>query len=410
MALDKPVHPKGSIILKILIVLLLGLLLTSILYPSYQWKQQNQQRDICRLRMENLLYVSREYASKTKTYTENLDQYLTFISDDSVWIDPPRYEIESLVRDESGKDSLMVDFTDEFHLSHLTVDNLRPDSIQVRAVPRPQFRNLPITTLILTCPSPISAVYREKNVTDHALLLYAGQRMNYQWIYPEPVLMKATEALISLPLDSLRECPTMHTPYKLHVNVRARLEGTVNFLVNKTPVDTNVTRDTLILDLLNHHIESVSLTDVMLAVQQDTALIPKRDSLLAATFHQKLAAVKPNRSFDVSGDYSINVPADSMPNWDNPLRIKRSVFVMHIDSLSQALKKFPDFQELASRISYNESYRVAKIDTVGITILCPIDSLYHEPGRSIIKDIFGVGPPKNHGQVVNGDLSWSEKR
>lgn len=421
MAPDKSARPKGSIILKILILILLVVLLVSIYVPKSEWQAQNQKRDICRLRMENLSYVIREYGVKNARYNDVLPQYLSFIKTDSVALEVPRYEIESLTRDpESGRDSLLVDFTDEFRLSRFSADTLRraqfvddaisPDSVHVYVVPHPQFDKIPVPTLVLTSSSPITVIPREKNVTDHAILIYSDHRMTYDWIMPPLVPMKATEALISLPADSLRDCPTTHTSYKLNVNVRSSLEGTVNFLVNQDPVDTNVTRDTLMVDLFNHRLKTEALAEVLVIVKEDSALIAKKDSILVARFRQRVLDVQPKQAFDMNGDHTINVPADSMINWDNPSRIRAAVFAAHVDSLSEVLKNLEEFRSLIPKVSYKESYRIAKIDTVGVTIRCPIDSLYRESDRSLFQRIFGVGAAKNHGYVENGDLSWSEKK
>ena len=421
MPLDQSTRPKGSILLKLLILVLLLLLLTSILIPKSEWEEQSKERDICRLQMENLSYVIREYGIKTLGFIDNLDDYLAFIRTDSVLMDPARYEIESLTRDpESGKDSLLVEFSDVFRLSHFAADTLRRvqmvgdtlllDSVQVRAVPRPQFEKIPVSTLVLTSESPITVFYREKNIDDRAILVYSDHQINYDWILPDPVLMKSSEALISLPVDSLRNCPTSHEPYKLNVNVRSRLEGTANFLVHKDTVDAYIGRDTLMVDLFNHRLKTEALAEVLVIVKEDTTLIEKKDSILVAHFLQRTADVKHKQTFEVTGDHTITVPADSMVNWEDSLRIRRAVFVAHVDSLSLVLKGLEAFRALLPRVSYTESYKIAKVDTIGVTVRCPIDSLYHQPDRSILMNIFGVGPARNHGYVENGDLSWSEKR
>ncbi len=411
MSLDKSAQPKGSLILKLIILLLLGLLLFSILYPSSQWKRQAEEQNVCRLRMENLLYATREFAAKNARYSENLDDYLEFIRDDSVLFEAARYEIESLVRDtESGKDSLLLDFTDEFHLARFRWDFIPPDSVLIRAVPHPEFSNIPVTLFAARSASPIQVEERRKNVQDHAVLIYSDSRIEYQWSYPDPVQLKATEALLSLPVNDLRECPVAEKPYKIHINIRALFEGTVNFTVFDLPVSPNITQDSLILDLFNHRLKTEALGEVMIAVKEDSALLAMKDSVLVARFLKAVAGVKTKQTYDVNGDYTSTMPADSISNWDNPLRIRNSVFVAHVDSLSRTLKNNEAFLALAPRIGYTETYRIAKVDTIGVTIHCPLDSLYRPAKRSIIDKIFGVGTPPNHGLIENGDLSWSEKR
>jgi hypothetical protein len=411
MSLDKSAQPRGSLILKLIILLLLGLLLFSILYPHAQWKKQAVEQGVCRLRMENLLYATREFAAKNARYSENLNDYLEFIRDDSVLFETARYDVESLVRDtESGKDSLLLDFTDEFHLAGFRWDFIRPDSVVIRAMPHPEFSDIPVTLFTARSAAPIKVEERRKNVQDHAVLIYADSRIDYQFIYPDPVPLKATEAILSLPVADLRECPVAEKPYKIHINIRALFEGTVNFTVYDLPVSPNITQDSLILDLFNHRLKTEALGEVLIAVKEDSALIAKKDSILFARFLQAVAGVKSKQTYDVNGDYTTTMPVDSLGNWNHPQRIRRAVFVTHVDSLSLALKHDASFLALAPRIGYTETYRIAKVDTIGVTIQCPLDSLYHPAKRSIIYKIFGVGTPPNHGSIENGDLSWSEKR
>ena len=321
---------------------------------------------------------------------------------------------------ESGKDSLLVDFTDDFHLSHFDFQKLRnvtamgdsiiPDSMHVYAVSHPEFTKIPVSTLVLTCDSPINMQNREKNITDHAILIWADSPINYDWLIPDPYLMASREALISIHTEELAECPTSHLPYKLNVNVRSVLEGAINFFVDSDSAEPNITQDTLMYDLLNHRLKTEALAEVLVLIKDDSTLIDKKDSLLVAFFIERVNEVKPDESFEVTGDHTINVPADSMANWADSTRIRRSVFVAHVDSLSLILKDIEEFKQLAPRVRYEETYMIAKIDTVGVTIKCPIDSLFREPDKSFTKKIFGVSAPKNHGQVENGDLSWSEKK
>lgn len=421
MAQPKSINPKGSIILKLLIVVFMILLLVSILTPQADWKAQEEERDQCRLQMENLSYAIREYGIKNLGYMDNLKEYIGFIHLDSTMIQAPRYDIESLTRNpESGKDSLLLDFTDNFRLSRFDIEKIRevtvvgdsilPDSMHIFAVPHPQFKKIPITTIVMTSQSPINVINREKNIKDHAVLIYSESQIEYDWMTPDPVLMKSTEALISIPADSLKLCATSGLPYKLNVNVRSTLEGSVEFKVNEDSVETNVTQDTLMVDLFNHLLKTEALAEVLVLVKEDSTLIDKKDSILVDKFIARVNRIENKETFTVNGDHTINVPADSMSGWDDSLRIKRSVFVAHVDSLSNVLKNIDVFQALTPRVDYQEIYKIAKVDTVGVTIKCPIDSLHHKTDRSFFRKIFGVSATRNHGEVENGDLSWSEKK
>jgi len=76
----------------------------------------------------------------------------------------------------------------------------------------------------------------------------------------------------------------------------------------------------------------------------------------------------------------------------------------------QKLSQREDIQNILKRMEASERYYISKVDTVGLTISCPIDSLYKEPDRNLLQKIFGVGPVENHGNIENGDYSWEDKK
>ncbi len=76
--------PKGSIILKIVIVLLFGVLVYTIWEPFEIIKTQEQQRTESRLRMANIRNAQMFYFTQYQTYQKDLDSLVYWIQTDSL--------------------------------------------------------------------------------------------------------------------------------------------------------------------------------------------------------------------------------------------------------------------------------------------------------------------------------------
>ncbi len=81
MATD--VKSKGSIIYKILIVLLGVALIFSILYPKYVWDQEEKKAAKCRENMVHILYAELTYLTENNAYNDTLLKVSDFIKSDT---------------------------------------------------------------------------------------------------------------------------------------------------------------------------------------------------------------------------------------------------------------------------------------------------------------------------------------
>jgi hypothetical protein len=79
----KDLTPKGSIIYKILIVLLGAGLLFTILYPKHIWDTENQNTKECRKNMEHILYAELTYLTDNNAYEDTLAKVIDYIKSDS---------------------------------------------------------------------------------------------------------------------------------------------------------------------------------------------------------------------------------------------------------------------------------------------------------------------------------------
>jgi hypothetical protein len=75
--------PKGSIIYKIIIVLLAAALIATILYPKSLWKKETQNTKACHERMEHILSAELQYMMHFNTYNDTLSRVVNFIKEDT---------------------------------------------------------------------------------------------------------------------------------------------------------------------------------------------------------------------------------------------------------------------------------------------------------------------------------------
>ena len=79
----KDVKSKGSIIYKVLIVLLGVVLIFSILYPKYIWDQEEKKAEQCHANMVHILYAELTYLTENNAYTDTLSKVSDFIKSDT---------------------------------------------------------------------------------------------------------------------------------------------------------------------------------------------------------------------------------------------------------------------------------------------------------------------------------------
>ncbi len=79
----KDVKAKGSIIYKLLIVLLGVALLFTIMYPKYLWDQEEKNTEQCRAKMGHILYAELTYLTENNAYNDTLSIVSDFIKSDT---------------------------------------------------------------------------------------------------------------------------------------------------------------------------------------------------------------------------------------------------------------------------------------------------------------------------------------
>lgn len=74
---------KGSIILKILIVILAIALIATIMYPKKIWDEEEKNTNNCRTNMDRIFKAEMIFLQNHNNYTDSLDQLISFIQQDS---------------------------------------------------------------------------------------------------------------------------------------------------------------------------------------------------------------------------------------------------------------------------------------------------------------------------------------
>ena len=76
-------RPKGSIIYKILIVILTAALVGTILYPKHLWEQEKRNTLQCRANMVSIMYAEYTFHDTTDSFTASLDTLSSVLLNDT---------------------------------------------------------------------------------------------------------------------------------------------------------------------------------------------------------------------------------------------------------------------------------------------------------------------------------------
>ena len=439
---------KGSIVFKILIVLLLVVVMTSILYPKKEWERQANDEIICRQNMENIYYSTLQYLKKYRTFNSDLDSLVRFMEADSMLVPPGNFEIERLTVWESPRDSFLIGFPDLYHYKELTWNYQGPDTLIVNLVPFDRYKSIPSSKMNFYSDDSIFAMERGKGVKDIYVNVWGKSRIKYERASSDSSWLSLTQFAVSEDPQVFKICPSTGTPYKITTNVKVKLSGTVDYQLLKNG-EGNVAGNEFLMNVFLKKMKNDAAMEALRILKSDTTIfveeskkaarmifgeevnldsIPEtadttriasvrdsllddlRESMLQDNFNFLLNGMKPGARLVLDEDASRVIPIDSVLSWQDSLRIKNLLFSSELDNKEKSMLAKDEIQKLFQSLSATEKYAIAGLDTVGLTLECPIDSLYYNPNKTILQKIFGVGPEHNHGKIYNGDYSWEEKK
>ena len=79
----KDLYPKGSIIYKILILILVVVLIATLIYPKHLWDIEEENTKLCHQKMLHLLYAEYTYLSENSVFNDTLSKVVEFIKNDT---------------------------------------------------------------------------------------------------------------------------------------------------------------------------------------------------------------------------------------------------------------------------------------------------------------------------------------
>ena len=166
-------NPKGSIIYKLLIVVLVVVLIFSIVYPTRLWEKEQADQTECRHNMTHILYAELVYLMEKDAYTDTVENAVNLIKQDTTGI---------LLRQFANIDSVLSDQI----IAYLKKQDTRAAAI-IDTLHRFGYQRDLDTTAALILDS-LRTYDKYKHVID-SMAIYA--------------------------LDHLYECPTVMEPYKV---------------------------------------------------------------------------------------------------------------------------------------------------------------------------------------------------
>jgi len=124
------VKAKGSIILKILIVILVIALVATILYPKKIWDYEQRNTDTCRTNMDRIFKAEMIFLQHHNNYTNNLDQLISFIDNDST-----KEVIREYIKADTALAEVMTDrLTQGDSKADLVIRNLLADTLMTTII------------------------------------------------------------------------------------------------------------------------------------------------------------------------------------------------------------------------------------------------------------------------------------
>ena len=439
---------KGSIIYKLIILVLIVVVIAAIIVPQKEWERQAAEEELCRQNLENVYFTSLQYLKEYKTYQANLDTLIEFIETDSMMVPPGLFEVERLTVWESPRDSFLVGFPDGYHYMQIDWEYISPESLYINLVPKDRFNLVPESKMAFLSDDSVFIERREKGEHDIWITIWGKSLINYDRVSADSVYIPTQYFTVSDNPEKYRICPTSQLPYNLKVNVNVKIKGDIiyevlreeggnvndneflsNLFIKKLRSDAAVEAlnmfkaDTTIFVTMENQAKEMLFGElppdtVIIGVEdstniagiRDSLITSLKDSLVIANFNRNFASLKPRSEVLLEEEAIKLVIVDSISVWDDSVRIKDTLYSAELNDEENALAASVDIGSMLSRLQAVEKYYIAKVDSVGLTIDCPIEGEYHEPGRSFFYKLFGVGPAHNHGKIKTGDYSWSEKK
>ncbi|HEX04619.1 MAG TPA: hypothetical protein ENH10_05600 [Bacteroidetes bacterium] len=426
MAETRHYEPRGSLILKILSVILIVVLIASVLYPEKLWKKQDSLIEASRLKMDNINFIAQRHYKVHQTYVSDLDSLIRFIQSDSIMVRRAAFEMDKMSLYNAPYDSFIVGFADKFHFTEIEVlpfsqgravgaeeaETATVDSLVLKMIPKPEFENSVKPILYkMVSTSGIHYYYPKRGVEDKTVIVWGDGKLERDYLPFEEYLIPSTEYVLTVPLEGIEIDPISGEEYRLNLNASLDIEGKLEYkLAADGEPENPVLGKELYTNLFVNRLARQARARLDTDMQRDSTLYAMQLELQSDYFDVEIELLTPRKTTTVESNTEIVVPVDSVYAYQDSLRLRDMLFTTMSDSLIRVWTEEQATQDIIASLSFTESVGITKIDTVGVTIRPPMDDTYKLASDSFLDKIFSVGPIENPGNIENNDLSWSESR
>lgn len=422
----------GSIFLKILIVLLIGVLYISVDLPSRQWKKQAADLKEARLRMQNLNTATLQYLFFNRRFPQSFDDIRASLDTCILKMPPISFTADDKQLDlEILRDSLLISAEDTMRIAAFKVedagaiksaDGRTLNHTRIWASMWPQYAALGTDTLHLYCEAPIIIQKRAGGIRDFSIWASAGARFDRTlggMTKGDSCEIKVTDFSFSMEFDSIFNCPTTGKPFDFKHVAKFSYQGEYLFEVDGntgSALSTKSHQEGFLAALKTLVSNDVALKFQVLADSAKAAgnisfQVPEdlKNKIIVKEVLAKVGTLKSGQKLSLAADKTQTARADSASSYTGAEFAEKILFPEAQPEGSLA-KQFEtlladgSIKGLLPRVKVNTILAPVKIDTVGVAIYSPIKG--DESYMTGWKKIFEVDPPENHGSIYNGTSSW----
>ncbi len=273
---------KGSILLKILIVILAVALVATILYPKKIWDREQRNTELCRTNMDRIFKAEMIFLQQHNNYCNRLDQLISFITNDST-----KQNIREYFKADTALAEIITDHLMQIDpAADLVVRNLQADTLMNSIIEAVNYdSNLSHVILNRLERTPLSEVVKTKRATgnnDVAILKEMDKEFSGIKIYEPikdddslslvfnrimPVIPVGAlldtfyvlnrnwatkiDSAVTYTLVSLKNCPTINRAYQLSVIDTSAIKY-INIKCPIDSIDIEATKNDFIKYRLGH--------------------------------------------------------------------------------------------------------------------------------------------------------------
>ncbi len=446
----------GSILLKLLIVVLAGVLVFTVYFSKSQWETHQRDTQLARERMSNVEVAGLQYFYFHRVWPHTLDEIIGSLDTCVVSAAPYRFNVERKVllpRDLSGfRDSVLISLEDTMRIDTLRYAYGQPETLvlpdsstkslyhtKVWAQFKPLYEGLQSDTLHLVSDSEVKIFRRKMGTVGRDLWASTGGLFypypdSLRFSHGDTVSQPVKRFSFTQPLHEISTCPHTGKTFILKHICRYAYKGEYLYTINGDEgevVTTLARKQAFMNELKSMASQAVGMRYQALAdsaaAAGDAAYKVPEDLKIEILIEETLAAAATLRSGQrvisesektrtasgANADPSVplltgGVPVDSVAYYTSD-EFREDVLFPEYNSpvaKEQFTRLLADtlVAGLIGRLRVQPSFEAVRVDTVGFAVYSPITG--DESYTNGILKLWEVEPPKNDGFIYNGLKSW----